>query len=253
MLLELQFVSTYYGQIQALKDVSLYVNEGEIVTLVGANGAGKTTLLNTISGILQASNGRILFDGQEIHKLNPAQIVSLGISHVPEHRQIFNTMTVQDNLLLGAYQRYRRAGKHVIKKDMAWVFEIFPVLQERQTQLAGTMSGGEQQMLAIGRGLMARPRLMLLDEPSLGLAPLLAKELFYIISELRDQGQTILLVEQNARAALRLADRGYVVETGRIALEGEAAELLNDERVQAAYLGGLAQEETDKETLSQDG
>ncbi len=238
MLLELRGVSSYYGQIQALKEVSLHVNAGEIVALIGANGAGKTTLLNTISGLLQPREGTIWFAGRNISRLSPAQIVSLGISHVPEHRQIFGTMTVYDNLLLGAYHRYRRDGKQAVLRDMEWVFEIFPVLRERREQLAGTMSGGEQQMLAVARGLMARPRLMLLDEPSLGLAPLIVRELFRVVAELREEGQTILLVEQNARAALRLADRGYVLENGRIALEGTAESLLHNSDVQMAYLGG---------------
>ena len=240
MLLEIQGVSTYYGQIQALKGVSLQVAQGEIVALVGANGAGKTTLLNTISGLLKARRGRILFDGQEITNRNPASIVQAGISHVPEHRQVFGTMTVHDNLLLGAYHRYRRVGRKQVEQDIQRVFEIFPRLAERRKQLAGTLSGGEQQMLAIGRGLMARPKLILMDEPSLGLAPLLVKDLFQIIASLRDSQQTVLLVEQNARGALKLADRAYVLETGRVVLSGPSQELLQDERVQAAYLGGKA-------------
>lgn len=238
MLLELRNVSTFYGQIQALKNVSLHVNQGEIVSLVGANGAGKTTLLNTISGLLPAKGGQIFFNGREITNHRAAVIVQAGISHVPEHRQVFGTMSVHDNLLLGAYQRFRQAGKTAVEADIERVFKIFPVLRERNEQLAGTMSGGEQQMLAIGRGMMARPKLMLFDEPSLGLAPLIVKDLFQVISELREEGMTILLVEQNARAALKLADRGYVLETGSVALEGPAAELLQDERVQDAYLGG---------------
>lgn len=238
MLLELRNVSTFYGQIQALKNVSLHVNQGEIVSLVGANGAGKTTLLNTISGLLPAKGGQIFFNGREITNHRAAVIVQAGISHVPEHRQVFGTMSVHDNLLLGAYQRFRQAGKAAVEADIERVFKIFPVLRERNEQLAGTMSGGEQQMLAIGRGMMARPKLMLFDEPSLGLAPLIVKDLFQVISELREEGMTILLVEQNARAALKLADRGYVLETGSVALEGPAAELLQDERVQDAYLGG---------------
>ncbi len=240
MLLEIQGVSTYYGQIQALKGVSLRVAQGEIVALVGANGAGKTTLLNTISGLLKARRGRILFDGQEITNRSPASIVRAGISHVPEHRQVFGSMTVYDNLLLGAYHRYRRAGRREVEEDIQRVFQIFPRLAERRKQLAGTLSGGEQQMLAIGRGLMARPKLILMDEPSLGLAPLLVKDLFEIIASLRDSEQTVLLVEQNARGALKLADRAYVLETGRVVLEGPAEELLRDPRVQAAYLGGKA-------------
>ncbi|MDQ4074773.1 MAG: ABC transporter ATP-binding protein [Chloroflexota bacterium] len=238
MLLELQSVSTYYGRIQALKGVSLHVDEGEIVALVGANGAGKTTLLKTISGLLHPASGQIRFEGKDITYASPAEIVQVGISHVPEHRQVFGTMTVRDNLLLGAYQRYWRVGKQAVERDLERVYSIFPVLRERRKQLAGTMSGGEQQMLAIGRGMMARPKLMLFDEPSLGLAPLIVKDLFRVIADLREEGMTILLVEQNARAALRLADRGYVLETGEVALSGEADDLLSDKRVQEAYLGG---------------
>ena len=239
MLLSLKDINTWYGQIRALKDVSLDVAAGEIVALVGANGAGKTTLLNTISGLLTAKSGTILFGDQPITRHRAAQIVRAGISHVPEHRQVFGDMTVRDNLLLGAYQRYRQVGMKAVNSDIEWVFSLFPRLEERTDQFARTMSGGEQQMLAIGRGMMARPKLMLLDEPSLGLAPLIVKDLFAIISQLRDEGMTILLVEQNARAALRLADRGYVLETGRVSFTGSAADLLSDTRVQEAYLGGM--------------
>jgi branched-chain amino acid transport system ATP-binding protein len=238
MLLEVRDINTYYGNIRALKDVSLAVDEGEIVTVIGANGAGKTTLLNTISGVLHASDGQLFMDGQAITKLSPDKIVRLGISQVPERRQVFSTLNVLDNLLLGAYLRHARESKEEIRKDLDFVFEIFPVLKERQRQMGGTLSGGEQQMLALGRGLMARPRILLLDEPSLGLAPLLVREIFRVAGELREHGTTILLVEQNARAALRLADRGYVMETGSVVLEGPSKELLADERVQEAYLGG---------------
>lgn len=237
-LLTLNNVNTFYGQIQALKDVTLEVNAGEIVALVGANGAGKTTLLNTISGLLPAKSGTIQFDNQSLNQKSAAQIVKAGISHVPEHRQVFGDMTVHDNLLLGAYQRYRKVGMKKVEADIDWVYDIFPRLKERREQFSRTMSGGEQQMLAIGRGMMARPKLMLFDEPSLGLAPLIVKDLFEVISNLRSEGMTILLVEQNARAALRLADRGYVLETGSVELEGEAEALLSDDRVQKAYLGG---------------
>lgn len=240
MLLELNSVDTYYGQIQSLKEVSLHVAEGEIVALVGANGAGKTTLLNTISGLLQARSGSIRFDGADISRQTAANIVQAGISHVPEHRQVFGDMTVHDNLLLGAYQRYREIGMKAVEADIDWVYSVFPRLAERREQFSRTMSGGEQQMLAIGRGMMARPKLMLFDEPSLGLAPLIVKDLFEVISTLREEGMTILLVEQNARAALRLADRGYVLETGSVELEGDAESLLSDSRVQEAYLGGKA-------------
>lgn len=236
-MLEVRGASTYYGEIQALREVSLRVQEGEIVSLIGANGAGKTTLLNTISGVLPARKGEIIFMGQPITHLPPDKIVALGISQVPERRQVFATMSVLDNLLLGAYHRYRKDGRSEIQKQMDFVFEVFPVLKERCRQQAGTLSGGEQQMLALGRGLMAKPHLLLLDEPSLGLAPLLVRELMKVVVALGEQGTTILLVEQNARAALRIAHRGYVMEAGRIALEGTAEELLADGQVQRVYLG----------------
>ncbi len=238
MLLEVRDVNTYYGNIRALKDVSLAVDRGEIVTVIGANGAGKTTLLNTISGLLHASGGELLLDSQSITRLSPDKIVRLGISQVPERRQVFSTLNVLDNLLLGAYLRHGREPKEAIQKDLDFVFEVFPILKGRQRQLGGTLSGGEQQMLALGRGLMAKPKILLLDEPSLGLAPLLVREIFRVAGELREHGTTILLVEQNARAALKLADRGYVLETGKVVLEGRSDELLADERVQEAYLGG---------------
>lgn len=237
LLLEIRNVSAYYGQIQALKEVSLEIEEGEIVTLIGANGAGKTTLLRTLSGFLAPRRGEILLDGRAIGGLSPEQVVSLGVSHVPERRQIFGPMSVMDNLILGAYHRHRRDGRERIQRDLDFVFDIFPILKERHQQTAGTLSGGQQQMLAVGRGLMARPRLLLLDEPSLGLAPLLVQELFRVIAELREWGTTILLAEQNARAALRVADRGYVLEVGRIVLRGTAQELVDAELVQKAYLG----------------
>jgi branched-chain amino acid transport system ATP-binding protein len=240
MLLEVRNVDTYYGNIHALKGVSLGVDRGEIVTVIGANGAGKTTLLNTISGLLHAGSGELLLDGQRITRLSPDKVVRLGISQVPERRQVFSTLNVMDNLLLGAYLRHRRDPREEIQKDLDFVFNLFPVLKERQRQTGGTLSGGEQQMLALGRGLMAKPKILLLDEPSLGLAPLLVREIFRVAGELRDHGTTILLVEQNARAALKLADRGYVMETGRVVLEGRSEELLADERVQEAYLGGSA-------------
>jgi len=239
MLLEIRDINTYYGSIHALKDVSIHVDRGEIVTVIGANGAGKTTLLNTISGVLHSRSGEILFDGQGIGKLSPDKVVRVGISQVPERRQVFSTLNVLDNLLLGAYLRRGRDKKDQIRTDLDSVFEIFPVLKDRQKQMGGTLSGGEQQMLALGRGLMAKPKLLLLDEPSLGLAPLLVREIFRVAGELREHGTTILLVEQNARAALRLADRGYVLETGEVVVEGTSEELLGDERVQEAYLGGL--------------
>jgi len=238
MLLEIRDINTYYGNIHALKGVSLQVDKGEIVTVIGANGAGKTTLLNTISGVMHSRTGEILFEGQRIGKLSPDKVVHVGISQVPERRQVFSTMNVLDNLLLGAYLRRGRDKKEEIRTDLDSVFDIFPVLKDRQKQMGGTLSGGEQQMLAVGRGLMAKPKLLLLDEPSLGLAPLLVREIFRVAGELREHGTTILLVEQNARAALRLADRGYVLETGEVVVEGTSAELLSDKRVQEAYLGG---------------
>lgn len=231
-------VSSYYGRIRALEDVSLEVREGEIVALIGANGAGKTTLLRTISGMMRPRLGEVTFDAEVVTRMGAERIVARGMSHVPENRQLFATMTVDENLVLGAYRRYRKAGKATIEADMAKLFEIFPILEARRHQQAGTLSGGQQQMLAIARGLMAKPKLMLLDEPSLGLAPLVVKELFGIIRDLRRDGVTVLLVEQNAHAALKLADRGYLMEVGKVVLEGTAADLLEDDRVHAAYLGG---------------
>jgi branched-chain amino acid transport system ATP-binding protein len=236
-MLKLEKVNTYYGRIQALRDVSLEVAEGEIVAVIGPNGAGKTTLLNTISGMVPARSGQITFDGQPITNLIPEKVVRLGISQVPERRQVFATMSVLDNLILGAYHRHRRDGKEEIERDLEFVFGIFPLLKNRVKQAAGTLSGGEQQMLALGRGWMAKPKLLLMDEPSLGLAPLLTREIFRVSAELRKHGMTILLVEQNARAALELADRAYVMESGRVVLEGTTAQLAADERVQRVYLG----------------
>jgi branched-chain amino acid transport system ATP-binding protein len=238
MLLQIENINTYYGSIHALKDVSLHVDKGEIVAVIGGNGAGKTTLLNTISGVLHSRTGGILFEDQPIGKLSPDKVVRVGISQVPERRQIFSTLNVMDNLVLGAYLRHGKDTKEEIQKDLDYVFGIFPILKDRQKQMGGTLSGGEQQMLAVGRGLMAKPELLLMDEPSLGLAPLLVREIFRVLGELRDHGTTILLVEQNATAALRLADRGYVMETGSVVLEGVSEDLLGDERVQEAYLGG---------------
>jgi branched-chain amino acid transport system ATP-binding protein len=238
MLLEVENINSYYGNIHALKDVSLHVDSGEIVAVIGANGAGKTTLLNTLSGVLHPRTGEILFEDQPIGKLSPDKVVRVGISQVPERRQVFSTLNVLDNLLLGAYLRHGREPKEEIGNDLDHVFGIFPILKDRQKQMGGTLSGGEQQMLAVGRGLMAKPKLLLMDEPSLGLAPLLVREIFRVVGELREHGATILLVEQNARAALKLADRGYVMETGNVVVEGTSEELLGDERVQEAYLGG---------------
>jgi branched-chain amino acid transport system ATP-binding protein len=235
-MLRLHRVNTFYGRIQVLRDVSLDVHRGEIVAVIGPNGAGKTTLLNTISGVTPARSGQVIFDGQPVTNLRPEQIVRLGISQVPERRQVFAAMTVMDNLILGAYHRYRRDGK-AVEKDLEFVFEIFPRLKDRKKQRSGTLSGGEQQMLALGRAWMARPRLLLMDEPSLGLAPLLAREIFRVCTQLRDGGMTILMVEQNARAALSVADRAYVIESGQVIAEGTPAQLTNDARVRAAYLG----------------
>jgi branched-chain amino acid transport system ATP-binding protein len=236
-MLRLETVSAYYGRIQALRGVSLEVAEGEIVAVIGPNGAGKTTLMNAISGVVPTHDGAISFWGQPITNLGPEKIVRAGISQVPERRQVFASMSVIDNLILGAYHRYRQDGRKAVERDLAFVFEIFPRLQDRVKQTAGTLSGGEQQMLAVGRAWMAKPKLLLMDEPSLGLAPLLVKEIFRVSAELRERGMTILLVEQNARAALDLADRAYVMESGRVVLEGAADELACDERVQRAYLG----------------
>jgi branched-chain amino acid transport system ATP-binding protein len=234
-LLVLENVHTYYGNVHALKGINLTVEEGEIVTLIGANGAGKTTTLRTISGLIKPREGRIIFDGQELNKVPAHKIVYMGISHAPEGRKIFPTLTVEENLLLGAYSLGN--DRKAIEANKERVFALFPRLAERRKQLAGTLSGGEQQMLAIGRALMSKPRLLLLDEPSLGLAPMLVRAIFETIKEINRQGVTILLVEQNARAALKLAQRAYVLETGRIVLSGPSHELLQDERVRKAYLG----------------
>ena len=247
-MLRISNVNTYYGKVHALKDVSLHLGEGEIVTLIGANGAGKTTILNTISGVTPAARGEISFRSEAVAALAPDRIVKLGISQVPEGRQVFKPLSVEDNLELGAYLRYRGCEKKAaIHKDMEQVFRLFPRLEERRKQLAGTMSGGEQQMLAIGRAMMAKPKLLLLDEPSMGLAPLVVQEIFRVLVRLRQEtGMTILLVEQNAKAALKLADRGYVLETGKIILEGVADELMENAEVKRAYLGKDKQEKWEK-------
>lgn len=234
-MLKLDNVNVYYGAIHALKGISLEVNQGEIVTLIGSNGAGKTTTLHTISGLLRPREGEIIFKGKDITKVTAPEIVSMGISQVPEGRRIFANMSVSENLDLGAYLRKDKEG---IKKDKDMVLGLFPRLQERIKQTAGTLSGGEQQMLAMGRALMSRPELLLLDEPSMGLAPLLVKQIFDIIQEINSTGTTILLVEQNAMMALSIADRAYVLETGRIALSGPAKELMESDEVKKAYLGG---------------
>lgn len=234
-MLKVEDINVYYGNIQALKGVSFHIDEGEIVTLIGANGAGKSTLLKTVSGLLKPKQGQIMYQGKSIGGKAAQAIVKQGISHVPEGRRVFANMTVDENLQLGAYLRKDRVG---IKEDMEKVFDLFPRLNERLKQPAGTLSGGEQQMLAMGRALMAKPKLLLLDEPSMGLAPLLVKTIFRIIEEINAAGTTILLVEQNANLALSIADRAYVVETGKIVLSGSADELTSSEKVKMAYLGG---------------
>jgi len=234
MLLELDNVKTYYGNIRALKGISIEVNEGEIVCLIGGNGAGKSTTLMTISGVLTPEEGDVVYQGQSIVSLRPDNIVQMGICQVPEGRMIFPVLSVMENLDLGAYLRKDKDG---IKKDIERVFGLFPILRERLKQAGGTLSGGEQQMLAIGRALMARPKLLLLDEPSLGLAPILVDTIFEIIREINKQGTTILLVEQNAQLALQFSHRGYVIETGEIALADTSAALLNNDQVKKAYLG----------------
>lgn len=233
-MLKVDSINVYYSQIHALHDVSFEVKDGEIVTLIGANGAGKSTVLKTISGLLRSRTGDVLYDGASIAKTEPPhRIVERGIAHVPEGRRIFLQMTVRENLEMGAF-----TSKGDFKDDIDAVYERFPRLKERRRQTAGTLSGGEQQMLAIGRALMSHPRLMMLDEPSMGLAPLLVQQIFDIISELNRRGTTILLVEQNAQMALAVADRGYVLESGRVVLSGDAKELLVNEDVKKAYLGG---------------
>lgn len=227
----------FYGNLQALKGVSLHIEKGEIVSLIGANGAGKSTLLNSISGVLPSKKGQVLLNNRNIINFSPQRIVKEGISLVPEGRQLFTPLSVMDNLLLGAYQRFKKKGKAQVGTDMENIFRVFPVLKERKKQVAGTLSGGEQQMLAIARALMSKPELLLLDEPSMGLAPRVSKQISQIILKLREEGTTIFLVEQNARVALELADRGYVIETGKIVVEGVCEELLRNRDVIRAYLG----------------
>lgn len=236
-LLALEGVCAGYGPVQVLRDVSLRVSPREIVALIGANGAGKTTTLSAVCGVIPLSRGELFFEGHSLNDLTPERAVRLGMGHVPERRQLFNTMSVLENLLLGAYHRYRSTKKSVLRSDLEEVFTLFPVLKDRKNQMAGTLSGGEQQMLAIGRGMMSKPKLLLLDEPSLGLGPMLIREVMRVIGELKNLGLTVLLVEQNARAALRLADRCYVMENGAIVAEGRPQELAADSHIQAAYLG----------------
>ena len=234
-MLKVQDLKVKYGMIEAIKGISFEVRDGEIVTMIGANGAGKTTTMHAISGLVKAAEGSIKLDETELTKTAPNKIVGMGLAQVPEGRRVFAEQTVEENLILGAYLRKDKDG---IRKDMEDVYQLFPRLKERRTQPAGTLSGGEQQMLAMGRALMAKPSILLLDEPSMGLSPLLVSEIFHIIQEINAKGTTILLVEQNAKRALAIADRAYVLETGKITLEGTGEELANDERVQKAYLGG---------------
>jgi branched-chain amino acid transport system ATP-binding protein len=233
-MLRLNKIQTFYGKVQILKDISLEVKDGEIVTLIGANGAGKTTTLRAISGLVRPASGGIEFLGKRIDRLSPEIVVKMGVSHVPERAGVFPYMTVLENLELGACTR---RGKEEIKKDLQVVYGLFPVLEQRKEQLTGTLSGGERQMVAMGRGLMAKPKLYLLDEPSLGLSPLLVKRIAKIIVEINKEGKTVLLVEQNARIALGIANRGYVLETGRIVIQGEASTLMDNDHVKKAYLG----------------
>ncbi len=236
-MLRIRSLQSGYGSLKVIRGISLHINPGEIVTIIGANGSGKSTLLETIAGLVPPRGGEIIFDQTDVAGMPPERIVALGCSLVPEGRQVFATMTVRENLIMGAYTRSSRKNRDSIREDLERIYAMFPVLKERNKQLAGTLSGGEQQMLAIGRSLMARPRLVMLDEPSMGLAPLIVKNIFGVISRLRDEGNTILLVEQNAKAALGVADRGYVMETGTIVLDGKSSELLENRDVQRAYLG----------------
>jgi branched-chain amino acid transport system ATP-binding protein len=241
-MLRIENLESGYDNLKVIQNVSIQVNPGEIVSIIGANGAGKTTLLKTITGILRPISGRIFFNGQDISRIKTEKIVFLGCSLVPEGRQVFAPMTVRENLILGGYVQYKRKQGSTVLKDLERIYHLFPRLLERETQFAGSLSGGEQQMLAIGRAMMARPKLVMMDEPSMGLAPLVIKEIFSIVSMLRDEGATVLLVEQNAKAALRLADRGYVLETGKVILEGSANELLENDDVKCAYLGKIKKE-----------
>ena len=234
-MLSVKNINVFYGSIHAIKDVSFHVNEGEIVTLIGANGAGKTTTMHAISGLLKLRSGEIDYCGQTISKMEPHKIIRLGLAQVPEGRRVFSGLTVQQNLQMGAYTR--RDGKEAIQNDFDMVFDLLPRLKERRNQPAGTLSGGEQQMLAMGRALMFKPKMLLLDEPSMGLSPLLVKEIFRIIRQVNRNGVTVLLVEQNAKMALEIANRAYVLETGTIKMEGEATELANNIEVRKAYLG----------------
>ena len=233
-MLEVKDIEVYYGMIQALKGISFEVNEGEVIALIGANGAGKTTTLHTITGLLSPKKGSVVFEGQDITKVPAHKIVSLGMAHVPAGRRVFAELSVYQNLKMGAYTR---KDKDEIAKTLEMVYKRFPRLEERKNQLAGTLSGGEQQMLAMGRALMSHPKIIVMDEPSMGLSPILVNEIFDIIKEVSASGTTVLLVEQNAKKALSIADRAYVLETGKIVLEGDAKELMNDDSIKKAYLG----------------
>ena len=233
-MLEVKNLEVYYGVIQAIKGISFEVNEGEVIALIGANGAGKTTTLQTITGMLQPKAGEIIFEGKDISKIPGHKIVSMGMAHVPEGRRVFAELSVYENLKLGAYTR---KDKKEIEETLARVYKSFPRLEERKNQLAGTLSGGEQQMLAMGRALMSHPKIILMDEPSMGLSPIFVNEIFDIIQEVSKSGTTVLLVEQNAKKALSIADRAYVLETGKIVLEGKASDLLNNDSIKKAYLG----------------
>ncbi len=233
-MLEIKDIEVYYGMIQAIKGISFEVNEGEVIALIGANGAGKTTILHTITGLLSPKKGSVIFEGREITKVPAHKIVSLGMAHVPEGRRVFAELTVYENLRMGAYTR---KDKDEIAKTLEMVYKRFPRLKERKNQLAGTLSGGEQQMLAMGRALMSKPKIIVMDEPSMGLSPILVNEIFDIIQEVSAGGATVLLVEQNAKKALSIADRAYVLETGKIVLDGDAKELMNDDSIKKAYLG----------------
>ncbi|MBI5102114.1 MAG: ABC transporter ATP-binding protein [Nitrospirae bacterium] len=243
-MLRIKNLDAGYGKLKVLRRISMHVSPGEIVTIIGANGAGKTTLLHAISGLLKNRSGEILFDKREIGSLPPEKIVFLGCSLVPEGRQVFAAMTVLENLLLGSYVQQKQNRDYKVQDQLQKMYELFPRLKERRQQLAGTLSGGEQQMLAIARALMAKPKLIMMDEPSMGLAPLIVKDIFSIVGRLREEGNTVLLIEQNAKAALGIADRGYVLETGRIILEENADELLLNRDVQRAYLGRDLDSET---------
>ena len=233
-MLEVKDLQVYYGMIQAIKGISFEVNQGEVIALIGANGAGKTTILHTVTGLIAPKKGSILFEGQDITKIPAHKIVSMGMAHVPEGRRVFAQLSVYDNLKMGAYTR---TDKNEIEESLEMVYKRFPRLEERKNQMAGTLSGGEQQMLAMGRALMSKPKIILMDEPSMGLSPIFVNEIFDIIQEVSASGTTVLLVEQNAKKALSIADRAYVLETGNIALEGDAKILMNDDSIKKAYLG----------------